>query len=147
MLGVSVESQKYADRIITLSEVPDAKRFISAEPLLGPLNLCFEDEFGVRPIDSFRWCIIGGESGEEAGPYLYRECKLEWIENLVADLKKNAAHVHIHVKQLGSWLQKELALKGRHGSDPDEFPEHLRLRSRPLPPKIEELSGSSKKSG
>ncbi|MBM3455966.1 MAG: DUF5131 family protein, partial [Bacteroidetes bacterium] len=65
MLGVSIESQEYVDRMIILSEVPDAKRFISAEPLLGPLHLCFEDGIGQRPIDSIKWCIIGGESGDE----------------------------------------------------------------------------------
>jgi len=146
MLGVSIESQKYVDRMIILSEVPDAKRFISAEPLLGPLHLCFEDGIGQRPIDSIKWCIIGGESGDEKGPYKYRECKLQWIENLVTELQKNAPDVHIHVKQLGSWLQKSMKLRSLHGSDPEEFPEHLRLRSRPMPPRLDELSGSSKKS-
>lgn len=131
MLGASIESQKYADRMITLLEVPDAKRFISAEPLLGPLNLTFTDKFGVKPIDLFRWCIIGGESGNETGAYRYRECKIEWIEDLVADLQTNAPNVHIHVKQLGSWLAKQMNLKSRHGEDPAEFPTHLRLRKRP----------------
>lgn len=143
MLGVSVESQKYVDRLFALAEVPDAKRFISAEPLLGPLDLTFADEFGYKPIDDFKWCIIGGESGEETGPYKYRECKLEWIEGLVSDLQKNAPHANIHVKQMGSWLQKTMGLKARHGDDPNEFPEHLRLRSRPKvpdPSKVSELS-------
>ena len=143
MLGVSIESQKYIERLCQLCDVPDAKRFISAEPLLGPLNLTFDDLDGCRPIDSFKWCIIGGESGEETGPYKYRECKLEWIENLVADLQQKAPHVHIHVKQMGSWLKKEMGLKDRHGADPSEFPKHLQLSSRPQVPKLNNVSGSS----
>jgi protein gp37 len=131
MLGVSIENQENIHRMITLAEVPDAKRFISAEPLLGPLNLTITDEKGQRPIDSYKWCIIGGESGEETGPYWYRECKLDWIEDLVADLQKNAPHVNIPVKQMGSWLKKSMGLKGWHGSDPAEFPKHLQLRARP----------------
>lgn len=144
MLGVSVESQKYVERMIILSDVPDANRFISAEPLLGPLNLTFTDEFGYKVIEDFKWCIVGGESGEDNGPYRYRECKLEWIEELVADLQKNAPHVNIHVKQMGSWLQKTMGLKARHGDDPNEFPEHLRLRSRPKLPGVAKVSTLSK---
>lgn len=140
MLGVSIESQDYFYRLEQLAEVPDAKRFISAEPLIGPLKLSFADDFGIRPIDSFSWCIIGGESGEEKGHYRYRPCKMEWIEDLVSDLQQNASHVSLHVKQLGSHLQKELKLQSRHGSDPSEFPKNLWLRSRPRIPKILDLS-------
>lgn len=140
MLGVSVERQDCFYRLQQLAEVPDAKRFISAEPLIGPLKLSFTDDFGIRPIDSFSWCIIGGESGEEYGKYQYRPCKMEWIDDLVSDLQQNAPHVNIHVKQLGSHLQKELGLKSRHGSEPSEFPKHLWLRSRPKIPLIENLS-------
>jgi protein gp37 len=142
MLGVSIESQKYVDRMITLSEVPDAKRFISAEPLIGPVHLCFRDEFGNRPIDSFRWCIIGGESGDEQGPHGYRKCDLQWIELLVAELEGSAPHIHIHVKQLGTWLQKSMKLRSLHGSDPEEFPFHLRKRARPKVPGQNSMSVS-----
>lgn len=137
MLGVSIENNNYLHRMITLAKVPDAKRFISAEPLLGPLSLCIIDENEDMPIEAFRWCIIGGESGEETGEYRYRECKLTWIENLVTDLQKYAPHVHLHVKQLGSWLQKELKLKGRHGADQSEFPPHLRLNAKPKVPVLD----------
>lgn len=144
MLGVTIERQKYVERLYHLSEVPDTKRFISAEPLLGPLKLTFEDEYGIKLIDAFKWCIIGGESGEESGPYEYRECKLEWIENLVTDLQTNAPHINIHVAQLGSCLKKQMNLKGFDGSDPSEFPEKLRLRSKPKVPNLTNMSGKQK---
>jgi len=57
-LGVSVESAKYQHRILMLEEVPAQIRFLSAEPLLGPLDLV-SDLFHER-ID---WVITGGESG------------------------------------------------------------------------------------
>ena len=61
-LGVSVESQQWADiRIPALLQTPAAVRFLSCEPLLGPLELNLLD----RPID---WVIAGGESGAHARP-------------------------------------------------------------------------------
>jgi len=68
-LGVSVETSAYLWRLNYLKKVPAAVRFISAEPLLGPLeNL---DLIGIH------WVIAGGESGFNA-----RECKPEWIRSL-----------------------------------------------------------------
>jgi protein gp37 len=59
-VGVSVESTKYRFRIDHLREVPAAVRFVSAEPLLGPLG-----ELDLSGID---WVIAGGESGPNARP-------------------------------------------------------------------------------
>lgn len=58
-VGVSVENQKYAWRVTELRKVPAAVRFISAEPLLGPLDL------NLAGID---WLIAGGESGANHRP-------------------------------------------------------------------------------
>ena len=59
-MGVSVETKRYAFRIDHLRSVGAAVRFVSAEPLLGPLpHLNLED------ID---WLIVGGESGPHARP-------------------------------------------------------------------------------
>ena len=57
--GVSVENQDYAFRIDHLRKVPSQTRFISAEPLLGPLNL---------NLSGIHWLIAGGESGSQARP-------------------------------------------------------------------------------
>lgn len=67
-MGVSVESQRYAFRIDHLKEVPAAVRFVSAEPLLGPLDLDLEE------VD---WLIAGGESGRAARPV-----EEEWLVGL-----------------------------------------------------------------
>ena len=61
-LGVSVEDQKRADeRIPLLLDTPAAVRFVSAEPLLGPID------FG-RTLNEIDWVIVGGESGPGARP-------------------------------------------------------------------------------
>lgn len=54
-MGVSVESARYRFRIDHLRQVPAAVRFISAEPLLGPL--------GAVDLTGIDWVIAGGESG------------------------------------------------------------------------------------
>lgn len=58
-MGVSVETQRYAFRVDHLRDVPAAIRFVSAEPLLGPV------EMDLGGID---WLIVGGESGPGARP-------------------------------------------------------------------------------
>lgn len=58
-MGVSIENQRYAFRANHLRDVPASVRFISAEPLLGPLNL---DLTGIA------WLIAGGESGARSRP-------------------------------------------------------------------------------
>lgn len=58
-MGVSVETQSYAFRAEHLQQVPAAVRFVSAEPLLGPVRL---------PLDGIDWVIAGGESGAGSRP-------------------------------------------------------------------------------
>jgi protein gp37 len=59
-MGVSIENNRWAIRADMLRQVPAAVRFISAEPLLGPL-----DELDLDEID---WLIAGGESGPRHRP-------------------------------------------------------------------------------
>ena len=59
-MGVTVENDRHVDRIDRLREVPAAVRFLSLEPLLGPLP-----ELNLANID---WVIVGGESGPGARP-------------------------------------------------------------------------------
>lgn len=115
-LGVSCETQEFADlRIPILLDCPAAVRFLSLEPLLGPINLtklhngcgetydCLKAEvtqssgnwFRVsdhKPID---WVIVGGESGRGA-----RQCNSRWISNIVKDCR--TSNTAVFVKQLGS---------------------------------------------
>ena len=77
-LGVSVENQHFADeRIPLLLETPAAVRFISAEPLLGPVDLrdwpkMFRNDHVLDPTgiayNSLDWVIVGGESGPRLRP-------------------------------------------------------------------------------
>ncbi|MDP1890522.1 MAG: DUF5131 family protein, partial [Gemmatimonadaceae bacterium] len=67
--------------------IPAAVRFISAEPLLGPLSLA-------RVLPSFGWVIAGGESGPEA-----RKCWHGWLRALRDECA--AAGVPYFLKQLG----------------------------------------------
>jgi protein gp37 len=68
-LGTSIENRRFVDRAELLREIPAAVRFISAEPLLGPL-----DGLDLYDID---WLIAGGESGPRA-----RDCNPEWVRQL-----------------------------------------------------------------
>ena len=68
-MGVSIENRRFVHRVDHLREVPAAIRFVSAEPLLGPL-----DELNLAQID---WLIAGGESGPRA-----RAVKPDWIRQL-----------------------------------------------------------------
>ena len=68
-LGVSIESQDYIDRKQTLCEAPAQVRFISAEPLLGPLDL--------GALDRIHWVITGGESGPKARPM-----DMDWVRSI-----------------------------------------------------------------
>ena len=59
-VGVSIETQQFIHRKETLQSIPSSLRFISAEPLLGPI------EFG--ELKGIHWVITGGESGPKARP-------------------------------------------------------------------------------
>lgn len=89
-LGVSVESQRWVERLERLAQVPAAVRFVSAEPLLGPVDL------GSLPYD---WVIAGGESGPDARP-----TELDWLRSLRDQCA--ARHVPFFLKQLGGWPDK-----------------------------------------
>lgn len=89
-LGVSVENQKWADiRIPALVETPAAVRFLSCEPLLGPVDLTP----WLRSID---WVIVGGESGPDARP-MHPDWPLSIRDQCVA------AGVPFFYKQWGEW--------------------------------------------
>jgi protein gp37 len=68
-IGVSVESNDYAWRADYLRQVPTAVRFISAEPLLGPV-----DELN---LEGLHWVITGGESGTG-----HRRCDPAWVRDV-----------------------------------------------------------------
>jgi protein gp37 len=114
-LGVSCEDQERADeRIPLLLQTPAALRFVSAEPLLGPVDLgrylkptlvAHDGERLQHPDPrvpfaggswewGLNWVIVGGESGPGA-----RACDTGWVRSIVAWC--NEAKVSCFVKQLG----------------------------------------------
>lgn len=87
-LGTSIESNRYAFRADYLRATPAAVRWISAEPLLGPL-----DDLDLDGID---WLVVGGESGPAARPM-----HPDWVR----DLRYRCQHqgVAFFFKQWGEW--------------------------------------------
>ena len=59
-MGVSVEDARVIHRVADLQSVPAAVRFLSLEPLIGPLD--------ALPLEGIHWAIVGGESGPRARP-------------------------------------------------------------------------------
>ena len=59
-MGVSVENADYTFRVHDLQKVPSKVRFLSVEPLLGPISRL--------PLSKIHWVIVGGESGPRARP-------------------------------------------------------------------------------
>lgn len=159
-MGVSVEDQQRAEkRISYLLDIPAKVHWLSAEPLLGPIDLrrlrlkylhaeeiVFTDAFtGVsywedisetkgRRCTGIDWVVVGGESGKNA-----RACHTSWIEDLVVECR--GAGVPVFVKQIGHRcfvnLQGHKRLghcvipKHPKGGDPSEWPEVLRVRQWP----------------
>jgi protein gp37 len=110
-LGTSIEDNEHVGRADALRHTAAAVRFVSAEPLLGPLN-----DLDLTDID---WLIAGGESGPGARP-----CDPDWIRALIAACR--ASGTAPFVKQLGTrWAGTG---KGNH---PDAWPADLRVREYP----------------
>lgn len=126
-LGVSVEDQTRADeRIPDLLATPAAVRFLSCEPLLGPvdLNHLFQDhpahydalrgeyhnESGIHSTHRIDWVIAGGESGPDARPM-----HPDWARSLRDQCA--AAGVPFHFKQWGEWDFTEAVENSTGGVD------------------------------
>ena len=112
-LGTSVENQEQADkRIPELLKVPAVVRFISAEPLLGPVSFRWAkwaplvNSGHLDGLDGIHWVIAGGESGPHARPM-----RPDWARSLRDQCQ--AASVPFHFKQWGEWAplnEKELCM-------------------------------------
>lgn len=75
--------------------------------------------------------ILGGESGNDKGPYGYRYSEVSWYERAISDLKENTK-VAVFNKQLGCHLRNELKLKHYHGGKMEEWPKNLQVREFPV---------------
>ena len=123
-LGVSVEDQQRADeRIPHLLTTPAAVRFLSVEPLLGPVDLSHYLGAPFPP----NGVIVGGESGPGARP-----CAVEWVRSIQQQCQQ--AGVRFFFKQWGAYPTmggKRIELRDPKGGDPSEWPEDLRVREMP----------------
>lgn len=101
-IGVSVENQQEAtDRIIALCQIDAHVRFLSCEPLLGPLDIYgwLDSSQGIP--SRIDWVIAGGESGPNARPM-----HPDWVRSLRDQCK--AADVPFFFKQWGEWGTEKL---------------------------------------
>jgi protein gp37 len=156
--GVTVENPDALWRIDHLLQAPAAVRFVSCEPLLGPLNLRpalrVRSDAIRRAIDAgatdwpgcgmarhadrqgIHGVIVGGESGPEARP-----CHVNWIRSIRDQCRE--AKVPCFIKQLGlrpfgprvdghpDHVLGEWPLKNRLGADPAEWPADLGVQELP----------------
>ncbi len=105
-MGVSVEDARVVHRIYDLQMVPAAVRFLSCEPLLGPLDNL--------PLDGIQWVIVGGESGPHARPM-----NREWVDSILLQCRKSG--IAFFFKQWGG-VRKDLTGRELHGRTYDEMP-------------------------
>lgn len=105
-MGVSVEDGRVIDRVAHLAETPAAVRFLSCEPLIGPL-----DEL---PLEHIHWVIVGGESGPKARPM-----QKEWVQSIFRQCR--AADVPFFFKQWGG-VRKDKTGRKLFGRTYSEMP-------------------------
>jgi protein gp37 len=102
-LGVSCENQKTLDdRVTKLLQTPAAVRFVSLEPLLGPIKLfsAWTNPLHVVRIPQLDWVIVGGESGPGARPM-----HPDWVR-VIRDQCVEAG-VPLFFKQWGEWHERD----------------------------------------
>jgi protein gp37 len=120
-MGVTVENAHYTYRIDDLRKIPAAVRFLSMEPLLGPVP-----DMDLSGID---WVIVGGESGPGARPM-----KREWVLEIQSQCARQGAAFFF--KQWGG-VNKKAAGRLLQGRTWDEVPPALqdkpRLRDDQIP--------------
>jgi len=126
-IGISAENQQmYDTRVREFTRFKAAVKFVSFEPLLGPIDItsAIHSRFKV-----FDWGIIGGESGNSFGYYIPRPCELEWVRLLITDMKK--MDIPVFNKQLGTHLARFLGVSDQHGRDINQWPDDLKIREFP----------------
>ena len=108
-MGVSVEDNRVRNRIGDLAQVPAAVKFLSCEPLIGPLD--------DLPLDGIDWVIVGGESGPRARPM-----QRAWALSVLRQCR--AAGVPFFFKQWGG-KRKDLTGRKLNGRTYNEMPDRL----------------------
>lgn len=119
-VGATVEDQEWAERRLPhLARIPAVVRFVSAEPLLGPIDL------GLWA-PSVDWIIMGGESGVERD---LRKTDPEWYRGLRDQAQRWS--IPLFLKQWGNWSEEGRKLPRKNtshaldGHEWTEFPSAL----------------------
>jgi protein gp37 len=105
-LGVSVENAAYLKRIEILRKIPRAVRFVSFEPLLGPV--------GKPNLAGIHWAIVGGESGPRSRPI-----EADWVDSIKTQCRKHKTAFFF--KQWGG-SNKKASGRIYRGRTWDEYP-------------------------
>jgi protein gp37 len=106
-MGVSVEDSRVLSRIRHLQRIPAQVKFLSCEPLIGPLD-------GL-PLQGIDWVIVGGESGSGARPM-----HKNWVNSILRQCRK--AGVNFFFKQWGG-VRKDMTGRVLNGRTYDEMPQ------------------------
>lgn len=149
-IGASVEDQANAEaRIPWLLSCPAAVRFLSCEPLLGPIDFvrvgyphpflrwhcrncdarcisatCPVCGYATERVEAIDWVIVGGESGPNARPMA-----AEWLTSLRDQCL--TAGVPIFIKQMGNELARKFRCRDPKGGEMSEWPAEYRIRQFP----------------
>lgn len=105
-MGVSIEDSRVLERVEHLRQVPASIRFLSCEPLIGPLT--------ALDLTDIHWVIVGGESGPHARPM-----KLAWVEEILQRCRADGSGFFF--KQWGG-VRKDRTGRTLHGRTYDEAP-------------------------
>ena len=108
-VGTSVEDASVVSRIAELTAIPMVTRFVSFEPLIGPIG-----DIDLRGV---HWSIVGGESGPDARPM-----SIEWVEQIEAACRRSGSAFFF--KQWGG-RDKKSAGRLLRGRTYDEYPHAL----------------------
>lgn len=118
-MGVSIESQAYTHRVELLRRVASSIRFLSVEPLLGPIE--------ALPLEGIQWVILGGESGHHARPM-----EPGWVRSIRDQCRQ--ARVPFFFKQWGGVI-KSRAGRTLDGRTWDEMPRRLQSLAKTTAPR------------
>lgn len=141
-----MEDQAAANaRIPLLMQLPAVVKFLSCEPLLGPVDLTYIEVDKLSAVNSLNgvgdifyhrndtsaidWVIVGGESGNKTGKWLYREMHMQWLHGIITQCYKFG--VPLFIKQMGTYLADIMKLKDRHGGDLYEWDTAYQIRQFP----------------
>lgn len=125
--GVTAEDQHWWDhRVPLLMQVPAKIRFVSVEPMFGPIRMRGTEEQLSEDLQQGKlsWVILGGESGSNPRPTVLSDLRHMLGQCVALGVKP-------FVKQLGAVWAKENESKTAKADDPKEWPEDLQIQEFP----------------